>query len=128
MGLLRESERDFVTAVSHLAYVNPFLPERIDWERRALGEEHLPFDSVWHARGDPAGENPNEVRIAERSAALAEELRERLGGGARALSGPRPLSPLLPLPGSALRGADGGEAAAGLRLLRRVRRRLGALP
>jgi transcriptional regulator with AAA-type ATPase domain len=84
MGLLRESERDFVTAVSHLAYVNPFLPERIEWERRALGEEHLPFDSVWHARSDPAGENPNEVRIAEHSAALAEELRERLAGGARA--------------------------------------------
>jgi DNA-binding NtrC family response regulator len=84
MGLLKDADRDFVTAVSHLAYVNPFLPERIEWERRALGTEHLPFDTVWHARSDPGGENPNEARIVERSAALAEALRERLAGGARA--------------------------------------------
>ena len=83
MGLLSDAERDFATAVSHLAYGNPFLPERIDWERRALGEEHLPFDSVWHSRHDLRGENPNEVRIAERSAALAEALRERLARGGR---------------------------------------------
>jgi DNA-binding NtrC family response regulator len=84
MGFLTDAERDFATAVSRLIYVNPFLPERIEWERRALGEEHVPFDRVWHARGDPAGENPNEIRIAERSAALAEGLRGRLKGGARA--------------------------------------------
>ncbi len=84
MRFLTDAERDFAIAVSHLVYVNPFLPERIEWERRALGKEHLPFDTVWHSRGDLAGENPNEVRIAERSAALAEGLRERLKGGARA--------------------------------------------
>ncbi|HEV2854531.1 MAG TPA: sigma 54-interacting transcriptional regulator [Thermoanaerobaculia bacterium] len=84
LGLLNDSERDFGNAVSRLAYVNPFLPERIEWERRALGGEHRPFDAVWHARGDAAGENPNEARIAERTAILVEGLRERLAGGARA--------------------------------------------
>lgn len=43
MGLLSDTERDFAVAASHLAYVNPFLPERIEWERRAIGEEHVPF-------------------------------------------------------------------------------------
>lgn len=82
MGLLSDTQRDFATAVSHLAYGNPFLPERIEWERRALGGEHVPFDAVWHSRpGDPVGENPNEMRIVERSAALAEGVRERLGRG-----------------------------------------------
>jgi hypothetical protein len=84
MEFLKDSERDFASAVSHLAYVNPFLPERIEWERRALGGDHLPFDAVWHARGDAAGENPNEARIAERTAVLAEGLRERLARGDRA--------------------------------------------
>src|SRR5687767_1928557 len=83
MGLLSDAERDFGTAVSHLAYGNPFLPERIEWERRALCEEHVPFDVVWHSRDDPQGENPNEVRIVERSEALAEKLRERLTRGTR---------------------------------------------
>ncbi|HYX24688.1 MAG TPA: sigma 54-interacting transcriptional regulator [Thermoanaerobaculia bacterium] len=84
MALLNDSERDFATAVSRLAYVNPFLPERIEWERRAIGEEHVPFGGVWHAGGDPGGQNPNEGRIAARSEALAGELRERLAGGGRA--------------------------------------------
>src|SRR5258706_8295848 len=84
MALLNDSERDFATAVAHLIYVNPFLAERIEWERQALGAEHLPFDQVWHSRGDPAGENPNEERIAARAAALAEVLRERLASGGRA--------------------------------------------
>jgi transcriptional regulator with AAA-type ATPase domain len=84
MALLNDSERDFATAVSHLAYVNPFLPERIEWERRAIGEEHVSFDAVWHARADIVGQNPNELRIAERAAALAEALRERLAGKGRA--------------------------------------------
>jgi transcriptional regulator with AAA-type ATPase domain len=83
MSLLSDGERDFATAVSHLAYGNPFLPERIEWERRALGEEHLPFDVVWHSRDDPQGENPNEARIVERSEALAEALRERFARGMR---------------------------------------------
>jgi transcriptional regulator with AAA-type ATPase domain len=84
MGLLSDSERDLATAVAHLSYVNPFLAERIEWERRALGDEHLPNDEVWHSRGDLGGQNPNEVRIAERAAALAEGLRERLASGVRA--------------------------------------------
>jgi transcriptional regulator with AAA-type ATPase domain len=87
MALLTDADRDFAVAVSHLAYGNPFMPERIEWERRALGDEHVPFDAVWHASAEAAGQNPNEMRIAERSAALAEVLRERLAGKARATTG-----------------------------------------
>jgi DNA-binding NtrC family response regulator len=83
MSLLSDAERSFAEAVSRLAYVNPFVPERIAWERRALGDEHVPFDAVWHSRGDAAGENPNEARIVERSASLVEAVRERLDGGGR---------------------------------------------
>src|SRR4051812_41050718 len=84
MSLLSDAERSFAEAVSRLAYVNPFVPERIAGERRALGDEHVPFDAVWHSRGDAAGENPNEARIVERSGALVETVRERLAGGTRA--------------------------------------------
>src|SRR3954447_25691290 len=84
MGLLSDTEHDFATAVAHLIYVNPFLAERIEWERRALGAEHRPSGEVWHSRGDLALENPNEERITERATALAEALRERLAGGGRA--------------------------------------------
>jgi MoxR-like ATPase len=91
MGLLSDAERDFAAAVSRLAYVNPFLPERIAWERQALGAEHVPLQAVWHRSGSRDGENPNEARIVERSERLAEELRERLAGGAKALPEEREL-------------------------------------
>ena len=84
MAWLTGTERDFVTVVSHLAYGNPFLPERIEWERRALGGEHVPFDAVWHAGAEAVGQNPNETRIAERATTLAELLRDRLTGRSRA--------------------------------------------
>src|SRR3954469_5959460 len=84
MGLLSDSEHDFATAVAHLIYVNPFLAERIEWERRGLGAPHRAPGVVWHSRGDLALENPNEERITERATALAEALRERLAGGGRA--------------------------------------------
>ncbi len=48
-------------------------------------------------------------------------------GRGRALSGSRRPPPLLPLPGAALRGHRSGKTPAGLRLLRRFRRRLRAL-
>ncbi len=83
LSLLSDAERSFAEAVSRLAYVNPFVPERIAWERRALGGEHVPSDAVWHSRGDAAGENPNEARIVERSERLVEAVRERLAGGKR---------------------------------------------
>src|SRR4051812_50203911 len=81
MGLLSDTEHDFATAVAHLIYVNPFLAERIEWERRALGAEHRPSGGGWHSRGDLALNNPNEERITERGTALAEAPRGRLGGG-----------------------------------------------
>jgi hypothetical protein len=86
MSLLSDAERSFAEAVSRLANVNPFVPERIEGERRALGDEHVPFDAVWHSRGDAAGENPNEARIVERSASLVEAVRARLAGGGRGTS------------------------------------------
>ena len=42
MPLFTPAERQFATAVGRLTHCNPFLPERIEWERVALGDD---FDS-----------------------------------------------------------------------------------
>ena len=36
-------------AISHLAYCNPFLPDRMKFEAEALGERFIPGDAVWNA-------------------------------------------------------------------------------
>jgi transcriptional regulator with AAA-type ATPase domain len=83
MPFLSEREREVVEAISHLTYGNPFLGERIEWERRALGEAFTPFFAVWHPRADLLGTNPNVERITGLAAGLAETLRGRLAAGAK---------------------------------------------
>jgi DNA-binding NtrC family response regulator len=81
--LLSDREREVVEAISRLAYCNPFTPERLTLERRALGDAFSPFAVVWHAQVDPARDNPNVPRITERARELAAELRDRIARPSR---------------------------------------------
>jgi transcriptional regulator of aromatic amino acid metabolism len=78
MTLLTDRERSFAEAVSRLAYCNPFLPERIEYERLALGPEFVATGEVWHVGSETAGKNPNVPRLNVRVEAFAEDLRSRL--------------------------------------------------
>ena len=75
----------FLRAVSHLAYANPFLPERVEWERAALGAEFVEGEPVWSQQvKDPERPRANIWKIAEKLAPAAEQFRDRLAGGATA--------------------------------------------
>src|SRR5689334_19398610 len=79
MSLLDAPERHFLSAVSRLAYCNPFTPDRIEHERAALGPDYLPGDPVWSLPvDDPQRPRENVWRIAARLEALCETLRERV--------------------------------------------------
>src|SRR5919112_5643868 len=79
-----DAERQFAKCISRLVYTNPFLPERVEGERAALGEAFIAGDRVWNALADPARELSNVVQIGERADALAEVARRRLAEGGRA--------------------------------------------
>ena len=87
MAFVSNSEREVLRAMSGLAMCNPFLPERVENERRALGSDFTPMTAVWHEGGGSEVENPNVERVAEVGERLASELRARLAGGARASAG-----------------------------------------
>src|SRR5688572_15118722 len=78
MPLMTGRERRFAEAISRLVSANPFLPERIDAERDALGPGFIAKGIVWHARTEP--DNPNIEALNERVAPLTETLRARLAG------------------------------------------------
>ena len=79
MLFLSARERTFLTAVSQLAYCNPFLPERTDFEKAALGDEFVEGEPVWSlAVEDPEKQRANVWRIAARMEKLIEEIRGRL--------------------------------------------------
>ena len=87
MELLRPAERPLARAVARLADGNPFLPERVEAERAALGRAFVPTAAVWHAEATLEGLNPNLPKLAERAESLAAALRDRLVAGARAAPG-----------------------------------------
>ena len=78
-AFLSSSERSFLSAVSQLAYSNPFLPERAECERAALGRDYEDSEPVWSLPvEDPERPRPNVWRVNERLGPLAEQLRARL--------------------------------------------------
>ena len=90
--MLTASDRRFLTALSQLTYCNPFLPERLELEREALGREYVAEEYVaWSkdfSRPDDfpqqERERPNVRRLNARAEKLADQLREKLDGGEQA--------------------------------------------
>jgi len=79
MPFLGPSARSFLDAVSRLAYCNPFLPERVECERAALGPAFVEGEAVWSLSVDqPEGTRANITRIVRRLEPLAGELRTKL--------------------------------------------------
>lgn len=79
-----DREREILEAVARMATSNPFAPERIEQERRALGADFVPYAEVWHMDGAIEGLDPNLQRLSNVAEELAEDLRARLADGARA--------------------------------------------
>ena len=85
MALLSDRERKFLSAISELAYCNPFLPERTDFERIALEKHFVESGPVWSASvTDPDAPSPNVVRIHQRLESLVPQIHARLEAGGSA--------------------------------------------
>ena len=79
MAFLSRSERTFLRAVSQLAFCNPFLPERVECERAALGGDFVEGEPVWSLPVEhPERPRANVWRIVERLKLLADQLRALL--------------------------------------------------
>ncbi len=72
-------ERAMVETLSALARCNPFLPERKEYERAALGDAFEDVSPVWSKHLDR--ENPNVVKIAARAEPLVRSLKNRQSDG-----------------------------------------------
>ncbi len=85
MALYSDRERRILAATARIAYSNPFLPERIEFERAALGKAFIPGQAVWSASvADPGASRLNIARLQERVEPLIESVRARLESGAEA--------------------------------------------
>jgi transcriptional regulator with AAA-type ATPase domain len=59
MSLFAASDKPLIDALARLSFCNPFLPERIELERQALGDSFVLRDGAWHIHADAETDNPN---------------------------------------------------------------------
>jgi len=78
MSLITAEQRSFLEAVSRLGYANPFLPERVELERRVLGVEFLEGEPVWSYRAEHPEPRANVWRVVSKVEPLVEQLRKSL--------------------------------------------------
>ena len=79
MDVYTPAERRFLAAVARMAYSNPFLPERLEFEKAALGCDFVPGGPVWSASvSEPDAEPPNVVRIHARLEPMLDSIHARL--------------------------------------------------
>src|SRR4051794_8361728 len=79
MSIYQDRERRFLTAIANLAHANPFLPERVEYEKAALGKRFIDGGAVWSASVEnPDAESPNIIRMHALVVPLIESVRERL--------------------------------------------------
>ena len=89
MALFTDAQRSFCHEIARLSVCNPFLPERIECEQAALGDEYVEQrDGAWNV---PDGRNQpplNLLKIQEKVEALSAEAAARLSEtGGRRVSG-----------------------------------------
>lgn len=70
----KADQREFAEAVTGLSFSNPFLPERIEWERKALRADFVARGSDWNRLTPSATPHANLVLISERTSRLVEEV------------------------------------------------------
>ena len=79
MGILNPQERAFLTSVVRVSYANPFLAERIDYERETLGAEFDESHADWNLLGDdPETHQINTAKIAQRAFPIFAEFKAKL--------------------------------------------------
>ena len=83
MSVLNEEERNFLECVARVSLANPFLGERIDYERQALGRDFDESQANWNLLGDdPETQQANTGKIAERAYVIIAAIQKQLKKGA----------------------------------------------
>ncbi len=79
MEILQPDERPTLQAIANLAYCNPFLADRTNYEKQALGPAYISAGPVWSASVTaPHAHSPNVVKMHQRLETLLPQIRARL--------------------------------------------------
>lgn len=82
MAFLNSDELPLARAISQLTFCNPFVPQRMEFERAVLGDDYVASDTSWNFPTTGQVERPNETRAREKVSAFVATLRRRMAGNA----------------------------------------------
>ncbi|MES2693478.1 MAG: sigma 54-interacting transcriptional regulator [Verrucomicrobiota bacterium] len=74
-SLFNAADRRFAEAVRRVNACNPFLPERIEAERAALGDAFEERDADWNTRPPTASSSPNHALLTARCGEVVDRVR-----------------------------------------------------
>lgn len=74
-SLFNDTQRHLAQTVSDLAHCNPFLPERLELERQALGTAYVAEHADWNRRSLNSADHPNVQRLFKRCSELVDATR-----------------------------------------------------
>jgi hypothetical protein len=83
MALFSTRERRIAESIAGIAFGNPFLPERITFECRALGGDFLESGPVLRVRSEASFDSmfPNVPRLHQLAETMASAAGQRIGSG-----------------------------------------------
>jgi transcriptional regulator with AAA-type ATPase domain len=82
MSVLNSEDLRFLESVVRVSYANPFLAERIEYEREALGPEFDDSQADWNLLGDdPETHQVNTRKLAEKAYAIIARIQSQLKKG-----------------------------------------------
>ena len=85
MAILNPDDHRFLETVAKVSYANPFLAERIAYERLALGSDFDESQANWNLLGDdPETHQANTRHIAERAYSIIDGVQQQLKKGTAA--------------------------------------------
>ncbi|UDQ99214.1 sigma-54 factor interaction domain-containing protein [Lentisphaerota bacterium WC36G] len=76
--IIKKEQLELIKALGDLNFTNPFLEERVELERKILGEDFSYAGTVWHIHEDQQHAEKNLRRIIELTAFHAEDLRNKI--------------------------------------------------
>ncbi|MBI1374206.1 MAG: sigma-54-dependent Fis family transcriptional regulator [Phycisphaera sp.] len=81
MPFFNADDRGFLEELSRICYCNPFVPDRIAYERAALGDAFDDSEAHWNINAGNLDFHPNVILLCQRADALIEDAAKRLDGG-----------------------------------------------
>ena len=68
----------FAESATRVIYSNPFLPERIKYEREALGSDYREMERAWNVYHMEPSDDPNITTFCEKTAEAVAACRKNL--------------------------------------------------